>query len=156
MKDFFIKDNSSFRTGSNIPDSEKIQMSFDIDDFMKPQTYKGNMAIAIAIRNLLLTKPGTYPDFPDMGLNIQALRFELVKDGTLEELRTSVSEAIKQYIPTVKLHRVLVNLYEDRHTGMHVLGFGFSIFTNEEEAMLSIFFQSDMTDNKNLKSYISI
>ena len=92
----------------------------DIDDLNRPkvldmeniQTGTMNSA-AILIISLLLLKKGSYPDFPDLGIDIRG-RYRFAFEEELITLRNELEDQISTYLPELIPVDVEVSLYRPK------------------------------------------
>ena len=92
----------------------------DIDDLNRPkvldmeniQTGAMNSAALLIIR-LLLLKKGSYPDFPDLGIDIRG-RYRFAFEEELITLRNELEDQISTYLPELIPVDVEVSLYRPK------------------------------------------
>lgn len=92
----------------------------DIDDLNRPkvldmeniQTGTINSAALLIIR-LLLLKKGSYPDFPDLGIDIRG-RYRFAFEEELITLRNELEDQISTYLPELIPVDVEVSLYRPK------------------------------------------
>lgn len=94
----------------------------DIDDLNRPkvldmeniQTGTMNSAALLIIR-LLLLKKGSYPDFPDLGIDIRG-RYRFAFEEELITLRNELEDQISTYLPELIPVDVEVSLYRPKNS----------------------------------------
>lgn len=97
------------------------------------EEYSGASAIVLAIRNIILSRPGNFPMNPSMGLDVTKYEFDLGSSDTLDTIKTDLQKQITQYVPSVSNVSVSVSLVEDdSQAGRFVLGFKVEADTNED------------------------
>ena len=64
----------------------KSELYFDINGFNIPKTDEDLYSLGKKIENLLLLRPGTYPNSPLMGINIEKYAFELITDENMDRI----------------------------------------------------------------------
>lgn len=104
-----------FKVEANIRD-----YLLDIDDLNRPkvldmeniQTGTMNSAALLIIR-LLLLKKGSYPDFPDLGIDIRG-RYRFAFEEELITLRNELEDQISTYLPELIPVDVEVSLYRPK------------------------------------------
>ena len=64
-------------------------------------TVLGSSAVAIAIRNILLSEEGVFVNFPELSVDISNLLFEQVGDGDLYQLKNSLYKELVKKIPNL-------------------------------------------------------
>lgn len=97
-----------------------IDYLLDIDDLNRPkvldmeniQTGTMNSAALLIIR-LLLLKKGSYPDFPDLGIDIRG-RYRFAFEEELITLRNELEDQISTYLPELIPVDVEVSLYRPK------------------------------------------
>ena len=52
------------------------EFAYSVDDFQTPKTYENEEAIAVILTRLLLLEPGTYQQFPNMGVDYTGLKID--------------------------------------------------------------------------------
>lgn len=75
---------------------------FSVNAYGKCQEYTDKDAIILAIRNILLSKPGNYPMHPSIGMNIKKYKFEFLDDDTVKSIQSELNRAIADNIPDLK------------------------------------------------------
>ena len=92
----------------------------DIDDLNRPQVpdmeniQTGTMnSAALLIMRLLLLKKGSYPDFPDLGIDIRG-RYRFAFEEELITLRNELEDQISTYLPELIPVDVEVSLYRPK------------------------------------------
>ena len=75
--------------------------------------YKDEDAIVLAIRNILLSKPGNFPFNPSIGMNIKQYRFELLDDQLIRDIQNELDRQIAEFIPSLGNVTVQVVKVED-------------------------------------------
>ena len=71
---------------------------------------KGKDAIIQQIRNLLMTPLGFYPFDPNYGSLLYQKLFEFNDDVTKEELEYEVKDRVEQYVPSVTISKVNIEM----------------------------------------------
>jgi len=62
--------------------------------------YVDSSAFILAIRNILLSRPGNYPFNPSFGMNIEKYQFDLLDDIQLNEIKSELNQQIARYLPS--------------------------------------------------------
>lgn len=75
--------------------------TFNMGSHGKMEEFTDSSAIVLAIRNLLLTRPGNYPSWPDMGINLEKYTFDFLDAITIAELKSEISTNIEKYLPPI-------------------------------------------------------
>ncbi len=106
---------------------EYIDFSFDIADDGACKSYTGNNAMILAIRNILLSRPGNFPMTPSLGMDIAKYQFELFDDATLSSIKTELSRQIAKYVPTIDNVDISVSKIEQDINGKPMTALGISV-----------------------------
>lgn len=106
---------------------EYKDFTFELDEYGKTKEYSGTNAIILAIKNILLSRPGNFPFTPDLGVDIQRFQFELLDDYTLSDIKNQIMTQINKFIPTIDNVNVSVSKVEDNTLGEYSTGLGISV-----------------------------
>lgn len=82
------------------------------------------------LKCLLLTRKGERPFQPLFGTDLPSFLFEQINDKLLNELRDSMSEDIKFWLPYINMKDITVTKNEDRH----IVNFSFTFSVGESNA----------------------
>ena len=94
----------------NLDKSNPInEMDFSLNNFNEQKIYTGAMAYAHKIKNLLFMRPGDFPSMPEMGINIQSIRYQSLDDLVAGELREKLSDQITKYIMSLPVENIEVS-----------------------------------------------
>ena len=107
--------NSLTNSNANIRD-----YLLDVNDLNQPkvldlseiETGKLNSAALLIVR-LLLLKKGTYPDYPDLGIDIRG-RYRFAVEEEVITLRQELEEQMTLYLPELLPVEVEVSLYRPK------------------------------------------
>lgn len=103
---------------SDIQECLKDEYILDIGSFDKVKSENDLIALAINIQTLLLLKPLTYPNHPDLGVGMSNYIFEVLDESTLYEIRNRISNQINKYIkPGDLLTKFEVDKAKNTNTG---------------------------------------
>jgi len=104
---------------------------FTVGDYGKltEVTTESNV-IVLAIKNILLSRPGNFPSYPSLGINIKKYKFELLDDQEISNLKTELSEQISAYIPN--LNSVNLSVEKLERDNKYYLGITLSAFSDGE------------------------
>ena len=105
----------------------KDELLLDFNNFKEPDVKKNYMALAQKILNLLILEPGTYPDSPEMGINIAKYQFELLTTDMLSTIQSDISRQINTYIPTNGIQKIAVFQNNNARTNTVELIVGFAV-----------------------------
>jgi phage baseplate assembly protein W len=62
--------------------------------------YVDTSAFILAVRNILLSRPGNYPFNPSFGMNIEKYQFDLLDDIQLNQIKNELNQQIARYLPS--------------------------------------------------------
>lgn len=113
--------------------SEKKEVTLEINSFDKPKELSQVEAWSQLLLNLIFMRPGTYPSMPNMGVGIENYQFEFLEDA-IEELTTAISEQQKIYLSDIPLNGI--NCTQVEHNGTPVLLIQF-VFNVEDQLKTS-------------------
>lgn len=84
-------------------DSMPIYKDYELsaNQFGSNIEYTDASAIVLAIRTILLSKPGNFPFNPSLGVNIKKYQFDLLDDNTLADIKGELTDQISKYIPGI-------------------------------------------------------
>ena len=82
------------------------------------------------LKCLLLTRKGERPFHPMIGTDLPSFLFEQINDKLLNELKDSMSEDIKFWLPYINMRDIVVTKDEDRH----IVNFSFTFSVGESNA----------------------
>lgn len=95
--------------------------------------YKDENAIILAIKNILLSRPGNFPFNPTLGMNIRQYQFDVLDESTIDEIRIELNKAIAQYIPNIG--NVIIDIRKVEHNEQTYLGISVRSNMNNEEVI---------------------
>lgn len=72
-------------------------------------------AVIRSLKNIILTKKGERPFFPEFGCNITGLLFENFTSFTQKTLEAEIRTAVENFEPRIKTIKVVVNDQSDRN-----------------------------------------
>lgn len=107
---------------------------FSYGEYGKASEYYNSSAIAIAIKNILLSRPGNFPMHPSLGMNIRKYQFEFMDDITIKSIQNELKRSIALYIPDAS--DITVEILKKTDTkSLPYLGIFVSIDLNGEEVI---------------------
>lgn len=106
---------------------EYMDYTFDIGDDGLCKKYTGKNALILAVRNILLSRPGNYPFTPSLGMDIGKYQFELFDDATLSSIKTELSRQIAKYVPAIDNVEISVSKVEQERDGKPITALGISV-----------------------------
>lgn len=71
-------------------------------EYGKLSEYTDNDALILAIRNILLSRPGNFPFNPSLGMDIFKYQFDLLDDKTIDDIRSELNRQIASYMPDLQ------------------------------------------------------
>ena len=101
-------------------------------EYVKASEYYDEDAIILAIRNILLSRPGNFPFNPSIGMNIKKYQFDLLDDQTVSDIQSELDRQIAKYIPSLGNVSVQVVKVEDDN-GLPYLGIAIAANMNGEK-----------------------
>jgi hypothetical protein len=78
-------------------------------DYGKAEEYTDVEAVVLAIKNLILSKPGNFPFDPELGVNIKKYQFDILDDETLSNIKNDINKQITKYIPSLDNINIIVS-----------------------------------------------
>ena len=91
--------------------------TFNSGNYGIMETYSGANAKVLAIKNLILARPGNYPETPSLGINIEKYQFDLLDDQTITDIKNDMGHQIIKYIPDLDNVNIVVDkITEDNDT----------------------------------------
>ena len=90
-----ILENSEFT--KNI-ETFKKEVSLSVNNFNKEIFWEDREAISMIIKNIILTKPGTYPNNPDFGVGIEDYIFDFSTDNNLADIQFAINSQFEKWI----------------------------------------------------------
>lgn len=109
---------------------EYKDFSFNTSDYGRCEEYTGTNAIILAIKNILLSRPGNFPLTPNLGMDIGKYQFSLLDEHTISAIKTDLLQQINTYIPTISSLNVVVDKVEDNE---NAIGIYISAMDNGEQ-----------------------
>lgn len=92
--------------------------SFNRGLYNKAEEYKDAAAVVLAIKNILLSRPGNFPFTPSLGLDLERYLFEPADEQTLNQIKTDLSDQISRYIPGIEGVTINISVVEDDKPNM--------------------------------------
>ena len=90
--------------------------TFDMSNYGKLEEYYDNNAIVLAIRNIILSKPGNFPETPSLGMNIEKYQFDFLDDQTITNIKNELSYQISKYIPSLTGVSIFIDRIDEDNT----------------------------------------
>lgn len=95
------------------------ELDFGFDDFRRQKVFINDDAYIQLLKRLLLTRKGTYPSIPDLGIGIQTYRFEDIDMLIAGDMKNEITRQINTYIPRLPLEEI--NIYKLPYKGDFIL-----------------------------------
>ena len=111
-------------------------------DYGRAAEYTDDNAIVLAIRNIILSKPGNFPFNPSVGMNIKQYQFDLLDDTTISNINDELRRQIAMYIPDVGDVKSIITKVEDEN-GMFYLGISIGVNINGEGTTVNFILGQD-------------
>ena len=138
-------------TQAQIRNSTVNEMDFTLDAFNNQKVYVGAMAYAHKIKNLLFMRKGDFPSDPNMGINIQSIRFkdmDLLASGTLKE---TLSQQISMYVVDITTDDISISV--NKYNGNYYLLVSIKLQQLNSEIMYAVEERKRDLVNFNFKIY---
>ena len=90
--------------------------SFNLGNYNKMEEYTDAPVFVLAVRNILLSKPGNYPFTPGLGIDIEQYMFDLADENTKSRIESNLNKQINEYIDNAQNVNVQVEILEDPTT----------------------------------------
>lgn len=98
-----------------------LDFKMEIGEYGKTPEFKNSQALVLAIKNILLSKPGNFPFNPSVGMNIKKYQFDLLDNDTLSKIKTELSQNIASFIPDLDGVNINVGtVTENSHTYLYI------------------------------------
>jgi phage baseplate assembly protein W len=104
--------------------------TFNRGPYARAEEVKDVSAVILAIRDILLTRPGNYPFTPSFGMNIEKYQFDLLDQTTIDTIRSELQAQIERFIPEFGSVSITVEIVKDDsnllNNGQGMLGISIS------------------------------
>ena len=108
---------------------EVIKKTFDVN------------AIILAIRNILLARPGNFPFDPSIGINIKKYQFEFLDKETIFSIQTELNKSIAKVIPDIE--GIEIKVLKIEKNGIPYLGIAIYSIVDETEVNANFLFSQE-------------
>jgi hypothetical protein len=142
--DFFRKEKREF---IDKPEENKNELEFNFNSFNQPSIKSDLYALVQLIHNLMFIVPGTYPDTPNMGINIKQYQFEYMSEKDIRKIEQHIMDQIETYIPTNQIVQLVARMHTDPVTQVKSLGIGFAVATDPSNVQNVFMFFSNNNGN---------
>lgn len=113
-----------------------IDFQFEQGDYGKAREFTDENSIVLAIRNILLSKPGNFPFNPSLGMDIRQYQFEFLDDSTIDGIQKELNRQIAKYIPEIGGISIFVRRIDDEN-GIPYLCFSIQSNINGEDRTMN-------------------
>jgi phage baseplate assembly protein W len=76
-------------------------VTFNYGEYGRAAEYVDSNAVILAIRNILLSKPGNFPFTPEFGMNIAKYQFDILDETQVNIINNELQRHISQYLPSM-------------------------------------------------------
>ncbi len=100
-----------------------VDFTLDYGNISATNTLYDTSAIVIAIKTILLSKPGNFPMNPSIGMNIGKYKFEFLDETTISNIKSELSYQMGIYLPSISniyIDVTKIDNGEDRYVGITV------------------------------------
>jgi hypothetical protein len=129
-----------------LPDEMREELTLNISNYNKLDTSTGYVAYASLILQLLFMKPGTYPNSPNLGLDIGKYQFDLFDESEINEIEREIRDQLHQYLPQTESCNILVDSISLNDLGNKILGLGFSLYYKDGTYEFFVYIKQDNSD----------
>lgn len=114
-------------------ESDKVELSLEIDSFDRPKELTKAQAWSQLILNLIFLKKGTYPSLPTLGIDIRQYDYEFM-DTACERLQAEIADQQATFLPEVPLVGVMVTSSDYRGQPIMLVQLQFQVDNNTTES----------------------
>lgn len=104
------------------------------------EEYTDAPVFVLAVRNILLSKPGNFPLTPSLGMDIEQYMFDIADEDTRSQIKSELNRQISKYIDGASDVMTNVELLEDEATDSngnpfmrYILGISVSAAVNGDD-----------------------
>ena len=120
---------------------------FVVGENNRAEVYYDASAVVLAIKNILLSRPGNFPETPSLGMHIQKYQFETLDDETLTDIETELSMQINKYVQSANNVSVnIVKIIKDEDNPYNGIGISVSTIINGSDAVCNFMVLQDHED----------
>ena len=94
---------------------EYLDYSLNKGEYNTAAEFSDEDAVILAIKNILLSRPGNFPFNPSIGMNIKKYQFEFLDDSTLSDIRNELERNIGELIPSIGNVTIDIRKIEDEN-----------------------------------------
>lgn len=91
--------------------------------YNKAKEHTDTNALVLAIRNILLSRPGNFPFNPSIGLNIKKYQFDILDDNTLKSIKNEIDRSVAILVPDANLIDIqlrTIREYDNTYLGISI------------------------------------
>lgn len=85
-----------------------IDFQFQKNDYGEAISYTESAPLVLAIRNILLSRPGNFPFNPSIGVNIKKYQFDILDETEISAIQKEIDRAIVELVPDAHLVKTTV------------------------------------------------
>ena len=85
------------------------------------KTFEGLTAVAARLQTLLLTRKGTHPNNPDLGVDLESYKFEYADTNTEIAIQTELDRQMRKWMPGLDQVEVDVEFHPDGAGGKKLI-----------------------------------
>lgn len=123
-----------------------LDYQFEKSDYDSAKEYKDADALVLAIRNILLSRPGNFPFHPSVGVNIKKYQFEFLDETEVRNIQKEIDRAISECIPNIDAVSTIVRKIE--RDGKVYLAISINSSLNGNESTANFLLTQDHKDIK--------
>lgn len=113
-------------------ESDKTELSLEIDSFDRPKELTKAAAWSQLILNVIFMKKGTYPSIPDLGIDIRQYDYEFM-DVACDKLQADIAYQHQTYLPELPLVGVMVTSQQHKGQPIMLVQLQFQVSKTETE-----------------------
>lgn len=117
---------------------------FKEGEYGKVSEYTDASAIVLAIKNILLSRPGNFPFNPSIGMDIRKYQFDLLDDQTIADIKSELNRSIALYIP--ELEGVSTTVKKIERDGTSYLAISVSVEYDKDSLRTNFLLVNDRDD----------
>lgn len=137
-----------------LPVELRNEFTLNTNDYKGILTESGILGYARLVINLLFLKPGTYPNSPEMGIDIQQYSFDIMDDELLSDIENDIRTQMSIYLPGNIDIDIFVEMIQPNDSLKKILGIAFRVNADENDVTQFFIFVND--DNGHKKSHVVV
>lgn len=124
-----------------------VDFQLEKDEYDSSRQHDDSDALILAIRNILLSRPGNFPFNPSIGVNIRKYQFELIDNTQIASIQKEIDRAIGECIPDINSVSTIVRRIDDED-GKPYLAISINSSLNGNEKTANFLLRQDGNDVK--------